>query len=94
MVKDLKTRLKLYLEIGLVSVVWLGLLLGSASFFATVVMDDSDKAWAIVLALTPVMLLPYLVVAAAVWGVNLRAMGAGAERAVVEPPPGTIDMIE
>jgi hypothetical protein len=88
------SRLGAYVEIAVVSIVWLAAALASMWFFVERVLTTKDP-WAVGLGLAVVFVLPYLVVAAVVWDVNLGVLGAKAEKTTVgDKTPSRRDNIE
>ncbi len=81
--KDWKERLRLYVEIAVVSAVWFAIMVGVGLGFRSVAQSFFDS-WAGGVLLFALAVLPYLVVSSLVWGVPLGAMGAKAERANIE----------
>jgi hypothetical protein len=83
----LSTRFKAYVEVAIVSLLWffsggcLGIL---ASYLWKSIGGGTELQWQIVVAFVAVFLLPYLVVAARIWGVNLSIFGTQAQRAKAE----------
>lgn len=77
-----KIRFKGYLEIFIVSAVWI--IIVAALIWALygwiLPIEARTSVWAGVAILIPVFLLPYLVVSSRVWDVNLTIMGAKGER--------------
>ena len=84
---DFKRRVKAYVEVAIISVLWFafagGLGVAASYLWKVLVGDpagDTALAWPIVVAFLAVFLLPYLVVAAGIWNVNLSIFGARAEQ--------------
>lgn len=89
----LKTRAKAYVEVAVVSLLWFSAAGGLgivASYLWKLLGDSEELQWQIVVAFVAVFLLPYLVVAARIWDVNLSIFGTQAQRvttgAVAEQP--------
>lgn len=91
------SRFTAYVEVVLVSLVWFAfvgfVLIKGLSYLGTKPMQDwvtKGLGWPIVITFLGVFLLPYLVIAATVWKVNLSILGAKAEKVptarAVEPP--------
>jgi hypothetical protein len=82
-------RLRIYAEILVVSLAWFAfvgyVLIIGLKWLQRQLPGQTQPAgidWPVVIAFLGVFLLPYLVIAAAVWGVNVSIAGAKAERVV------------
>lgn len=82
-----KARAKAYVEVAIVSLLWfasgggLGIV---ASYLWKSIGGGKELQWQIVVAFVAVFLLPYLVVAARIWDVNLSIFGTQAQRVKAE----------
>jgi small basic protein len=78
----LKDRFKAYLAVAIISILWF-IFVGVAAFLVALlwqgVTDNQDLVWQIIIASVVVFLLPYLVIASKVWGVNLSILGTQAQ---------------
>src|SRR6266545_3086745 len=76
----LKDRCAIYAEVSVVSFIWFGSLLLISRW-----LPDSVNDWKAAIALAPILLLPYLVIACVAWEVKIGIMGTRAD-AVKKPP--------
>ena len=85
LVGNWKGRLKCYLEVSIVSLIWFAISGGGAAFLLSILPEGMKSWWVVALVFIPVFLLPYLVISSRLWGVNLTAIGARGERAIIGP---------
>jgi uncharacterized membrane protein YedE/YeeE len=86
-----KTRVRAYFEVAIVSLLWFafgGVLGIAASYLWKWIGGGTQAQWQIVVAFVAVFLLPYLVIAARVWDVNLSVFGTQAQRVKAEAVAG------
>lgn len=88
---SLITRVRAYVEVAIVSLLWFAFGGGlgiAASFLWQWIGDQNHLQWQIVVAFVAVFLLPYLVIAARIWDVNLSIFGTQAQRVKAETVAG------